>query len=283
MAPDFYPVHLLPDSSLAAAPTVAQPVLVVSSYTPTPTMQILTPIQLTATPLPESTPNRAPPTPLATTPPASSQLSTDIRSIENTDSSTDVEESATTTSKEVTLSTTSMGVDETTTVTTKHPTTTRPRGSQNTSGAQSGQSRGKIMRGPRIGSTLGYLGGLMASSAGWQAVIVAMVNPRGQLEKVETRMAKAAWAMAKRAEGAHVNGLETLPVYYGAVLAALHAGVAKDQVNFYTGLFLASRALYNVVYILNTNQFAALARTFIWTTSLGACLKLFLAAAATKY
>ncbi|KAF9184001.1 hypothetical protein BGZ50_003934 [Haplosporangium sp. Z 11] len=162
------------DSSLAAAPTVAQPVLVVSSYTPTPTMQILTPIQLTATPLPESTPNRAPPTPLATTPPASSQLSTDIRSIENTDSSTDVEESATTTSKEVTLSTTSMGVDETTTVTTKHPTTTRPRGSQNTSGAQSGQSRGKIMRGPRIGSTLGYLGGLMASSAGWQAVIVAM-------------------------------------------------------------------------------------------------------------
>ncbi|KAF9184000.1 hypothetical protein BGZ50_003933 [Haplosporangium sp. Z 11] len=109
------------------------------------------------------------------------------------------------------------------------------------------------------------------------------INPRGQLEKVETRMAKAAWAMAKRAEGAHVNGLETLPVYYGAVLAALHAGVAKDQVNFYTGLFLASRALYNVVYILNTNQFAALARTFIWTTSLGACLKLFLAAAATKY
>ncbi|KAG0043101.1 hypothetical protein BGZ83_011825 [Gryganskiella cystojenkinii] len=109
------------------------------------------------------------------------------------------------------------------------------------------------------------------------------VSPRGQLEKVEARMTKSAWAMAKRAEGAHSNGMETLPVFYGAVLAALHAGVAKDTVNFYAGLFLAARALYNIVYIFNTTQITALARSGIWATSLFACLKLFLAAAATKY
>jgi uncharacterized MAPEG superfamily protein len=32
-------------------------------------------------------------------------------------------------------------------------------------------------------------------------------------------MTKAAWAMAKRAESAHINGIETLPVFYGAVVS----------------------------------------------------------------
>ncbi|KAF9148411.1 hypothetical protein BG015_009858 [Linnemannia schmuckeri] len=109
------------------------------------------------------------------------------------------------------------------------------------------------------------------------------INPRGQLERVESKMTKAGWAMAKRAESAHVNGLETLPVFYGAVLAALHAGVAKDTVGFYSTFFVASRVLFNFVYILNTNQLSALARTGIWTAGMVACLKLFLAAAATKY
>ncbi|KAG0304896.1 hypothetical protein BGZ98_004861 [Dissophora globulifera] len=109
------------------------------------------------------------------------------------------------------------------------------------------------------------------------------VNPRGQIEKVEGRMSKAASAMAKRAEGAHNNGIETLPIFYGAVLAALHAGVAKDTVSFYAGFFLASRALYNIVYIFNTSRILAFARTGIWGSGIFACLKLFLAAAAAKH
>ncbi|KAG0246248.1 hypothetical protein B0O80DRAFT_439306 [Mortierella sp. GBAus27b] len=109
------------------------------------------------------------------------------------------------------------------------------------------------------------------------------VSPRGQLEKVETRMTKAAWAMAKRAEGAHINGLETLPIYYGAILAALQAGVPKDTINYYASFFLIARVVFNAVYILNNSQLTALVRTAVWTSSIGACVKLFLAAAATKY
>ncbi|KAF9927401.1 hypothetical protein FBU30_003259 [Linnemannia zychae] len=109
------------------------------------------------------------------------------------------------------------------------------------------------------------------------------INPRGQLEKIEKKMTAAAWAMAKRAEGAHINGLETLPVFYGAVLAALQAGVPKDTVSFYSIFFVASRVLFNLVYIFNTSELTALARTGIWTAGMISCLKLFLAAAATKY
>ncbi|KAF9427167.1 hypothetical protein BGZ94_005369 [Podila epigama] len=109
------------------------------------------------------------------------------------------------------------------------------------------------------------------------------INPRGQLERVQQKMTKESYAMAKRAESAHVNGIETLPIFYGAILAALHTGVAKDTVNFYAGLFLASRALFNVVYIFNTNNCTALIRTAVWSTSIFACGKLILSAAATKY
>ncbi|KAF8952218.1 hypothetical protein CPC16_009902 [Podila verticillata] len=109
------------------------------------------------------------------------------------------------------------------------------------------------------------------------------VNPRGQMERIQAKMTKEDWQMAKRAEGAHNNGIETLPVFYGAVLAALYTGVPKDTVNFYAGLFVATRALFNVVYIFNTNQGTALIRTGLWTAGIASCVKLFLAAANTKY
>ncbi|KAF9570907.1 hypothetical protein EC968_001216 [Mortierella alpina] len=109
------------------------------------------------------------------------------------------------------------------------------------------------------------------------------VSPRGQLDKAEGRMTKAAYAMAKRAEGAHQNGLETLPLFYAAVLSALHAGVAKDTVTYYSKFFVLSRLAFNIVYLFNTNQLSAALRTGIWTAGIVACLKLFLAAAATKY
>jgi uncharacterized MAPEG superfamily protein len=59
--------------------------------------------------------------------------------------------------------------------------------------------------------------------------------------------------------------------------------VAKDTVNFYAGFFVVSRLLYNIIYIFNTSQITALARTGIWGAGMAACVKLFLAAAATKY
>ncbi|GJJ71094.1 hypothetical protein EMPS_03444 [Entomortierella parvispora] len=109
------------------------------------------------------------------------------------------------------------------------------------------------------------------------------INPRGQVDKIETKLSPATLAMVRRAENAHNNGLETLSVFYGSVLAALHAGVPKDFVSYYAGLFLISRGAYNVLYILNTTPLAAGARSSAWFVCMYSCLKMFLAAAATKY
>ncbi|CAO3571796.1 unnamed protein product [Mortierella alpina] len=108
------------------------------------------------------------------------------------------------------------------------------------------------------------------------------INPRGQVEKVESKLSASAAAMAKRAESAHSNGLETLPIFYGAVLAALHAGIPRDFVSYYSGMFLVTRAMYNVIYILNTDRITALARSTVWGAGIYSCLRLFLAAASTK-
>ncbi|KAF9956350.1 hypothetical protein BGZ72_002829 [Mortierella alpina] len=115
-----------------------------------------------------------------------------------------------------------------------------------------------------------------------RAFVYTLVNPRGQLERVESKLSASAAAMAKRAESAHSNGLETLPIFYGAVLAALHAGISKDFVGYYSGMFLVSRALYNVIYILNTDRITALARSTVWGAGMYSCLRLFLAAASSK-
>ncbi|KAF9436292.1 hypothetical protein BGZ76_004357 [Entomortierella beljakovae] len=109
------------------------------------------------------------------------------------------------------------------------------------------------------------------------------VSPRGQVDKLENRMTKATWALAKRCEGAHHNGLESLGLYSAAILAALHAGVAKETVSSYTTLYIISRLLYNGIYLFNTNEVTAASRTVVWSASVYACIKLLLAAAATKY
>ncbi|KAF9582843.1 hypothetical protein BGW38_010688 [Lunasporangiospora selenospora] len=163
--------------------------------------------------------------------------------------------STTITKGTITRTTTSTGLDGTVTVLTEYPSTTRARNT--TAVVSGGESLQTSLRFP--------------------------VNPRGQLDKVEAKMTKAAWAMAKRAEGAHSNGLETLPIYFGAILAALYAGVPKETVTYYAKFFIGTRFLFNIIYIFNTNNITALARTGVWTASIAACVKLFLAAASMKY
>ncbi|KAF9974773.1 hypothetical protein BGZ73_001767 [Actinomortierella ambigua] len=109
------------------------------------------------------------------------------------------------------------------------------------------------------------------------------VSPRGQVDKLQQKMPKATYDMAKRAENAHQNGIETLGLYIGSVLAALYAGVDKSVVNHYSGLFIGARLVFNILYIINTNEALAACRTGVWSVSIYSCIRLLLAAAATKY
>lgn len=55
-----------------------------------------------------------------------------------------------------------------------------------------------------------------------------------------------------RAKAAEANGFENLPVFAGAVLAANVAGVPVETLNALSAAYLASRVIYNIIYVVSS-------------------------------
>ncbi|KAL5499205.1 hypothetical protein ACEPAH_1723 [Sanghuangporus vaninii] len=81
--------------------------------------------------------------------------------------------------------------------------------------------------------------------------------PRDVAERVE------------RLEGAHLNGNEILPLWIGAVLAGNMAGISNKTLNIASAGFIATRMLYNYVYINQSTVRASWTRSALFFTSLG--------------
>src|SRR5947209_1445718 len=64
-----------------------------------------------------------------------------------------------------------------------------------------------------------------------------------------------------RAEAAHFNGLENVSLFAAAVTAGNIAGLDNQLLNYLSAGYLASRAVYNTVYIHGDTAQLAMART----------------------
>ena len=70
-----------------------------------------------------------------------------------------------------------------------------------------------------------------------------------------------------RCEAATANGFEQLPLFIGAVLAANQAAVPASTLNLLAGGWLASRVVYNVIYVyLQDNRKFAPLRSIMFMT-----------------
>ncbi|KAK7937408.1 uncharacterized protein PG986_014276 [Apiospora aurea] len=84
-----------------------------------------------------------------------------------------------------------------------------------------------------------------------------------------------------RAEAAFANGLETLAFYAAAVAAVNVQGVNPVAANILSLLYLASRIVYNVVYVvLQDNPRWALVRSMTWFCGIGIIFAMFFTAGA---
>ncbi|KAK8123669.1 hypothetical protein PG999_003587 [Apiospora kogelbergensis] len=88
-----------------------------------------------------------------------------------------------------------------------------------------------------------------------------------------------------RAEAAFANGLETLAFYAAAVAAVNMQGVDPVAANILSLLYLASRVVYNLVYVvLQDNPRWALVRSMTWFCGIGIIFAMFfLAGTAARY
>ena len=92
-------------------------------------------------------------------------------------------------------------------------------------------------------------------------------NPRENMEEYAKSLSPEQSKRVQRAENAHKNGIEALVFYAPAALAAVQAGVPKCVVGIASGVFLLSRALYNVAYIFGDTEKLSYLRTLVFTVT----------------
>ncbi|RYP09409.1 hypothetical protein DL764_001288 [Monosporascus ibericus] len=106
-------------------------------------------------------------------------------------------------------------------------------------------------------------------------------NPRGYQDNVKNaqNIDNITKNRLLRCEAASTNAQETLPLFMGSVLAANMAGVPAPTVNGFAAAYLASRAVYNFVYVFlqDDPRFADL-RSYVWITGVGLWMTLFVKA-----
>ncbi|CZT11192.1 uncharacterized protein RAG0_15416 [Rhynchosporium agropyri] len=79
-----------------------------------------------------------------------------------------------------------------------------------------------------------------------------------------------------RAEGAQTNGFENLGLFATAVVAGNLAGLPSATLNTLSAGYLASRILYNYIYITNTTNAAANMRSAAFLSGIGMIFTLFI-------
>ncbi|KAI0508299.1 hypothetical protein F5B22DRAFT_425643 [Xylaria bambusicola] len=109
-------------------------------------------------------------------------------------------------------------------------------------------------------------------------------HPRTFASRLEkSDLDKDTVAQILRAEAATSNGLEGLPIFAAAVVAGNSAGLSPLALNALSVGYIASRIVYNYVYIfLGGNRNLAGLRTPIWFIGIGQAMALFVKAGLAK-
>ncbi|KAH8594401.1 hypothetical protein B0O99DRAFT_513659 [Bisporella sp. PMI_857] len=81
-----------------------------------------------------------------------------------------------------------------------------------------------------------------------------------------------------RADAASKNGFENLAFFATGVLAGNLAGLPPSTLNALSAGYLASRIIYNLIYINNTTEGLANARSVVWLAGVGQIFALFIKA-----
>ncbi|MCJ1408154.1 hypothetical protein MMC19_002227 [Ptychographa xylographoides] len=107
-----------------------------------------------------------------------------------------------------------------------------------------------------------------------------LTQPRSLTAKVanDQTLDQATKDRVIRAEGAQQNGFENVGLFAAAVVAGNVAGVDHWWLNTLSGGYVASRVVYNFVYINNESVAVANARTGVFLSGIGMIFGLFIMA-----
>ncbi|KAF2094617.1 hypothetical protein NA57DRAFT_60642 [Rhizodiscina lignyota] len=98
-------------------------------------------------------------------------------------------------------------------------------------------------------------------------------------KRVQESLPPETFAKYERAEAAHYNGMENLPLFAAAVILGNLAGLEKSAMDRFVGAFLALRAAYFVQYISNSKKEYTWIRTVLWMGSVALSIRTIVQAA----
>ncbi|CAF9928301.1 MAG: hypothetical protein HETSPECPRED_006798 [Heterodermia speciosa] len=99
-------------------------------------------------------------------------------------------------------------------------------------------------------------------------------NPRAHFQSLKTSTPREIYDRYQRAEAAHTNGFENLPLIAAAIICGNMARLDPSTLNTVAGVFLTLRTAYIIAYIRTTTQNWSLLRSGIWMSSVGCCFYL---------
>jgi uncharacterized MAPEG superfamily protein len=89
---------------------------------------------------------------------------------------------------------------------------------------------------------------------------------------------KDIYARYERADAAHKNGFENMPIFIGAILAGNFAQLDTRTLNLFVTLYLFARVLYAIAYVSISSHRYSIIRSTLWLLSTSMCLGIFVKA-----
>ncbi|KAI0084076.1 hypothetical protein BDY19DRAFT_562016 [Irpex rosettiformis] len=107
------------------------------------------------------------------------------------------------------------------------------------------------------------------------------IQPRQNVERAKAShtLDQATTDLISRYEGAHLNGMENLPLWFAAILAGHFAGLSHRTLNYFSAAYISTRLLYNYVYVNQKTAAHSWVRSVVYFTGLSMPLTILIKAA----
>ncbi|EEH10909.1 conserved hypothetical protein [Histoplasma capsulatum G186AR] len=98
---------------------------------------------------------------------------------------------------------------------------------------------------------------------------ISNVSPRDHFTSLKARLPADTWNKLSRARSAHLNALESLPLFAAAMIAGNVAKLPAGDLNTIAAEYIGARMLYTVLYMGVKSEGLSYLRTGVWAWSIG--------------
>ncbi|KAI9792338.1 MAG: hypothetical protein M1833_001109 [Piccolia ochrophora] len=95
------------------------------------------------------------------------------------------------------------------------------------------------------------------------------VQPRQNFDALKGKVPQEVWNRCFRARGAHINALESFPLFAAAMIAGNVVKLPAQELNTIAAEYIGARVLYTLLYIGVRSEPLSFVRTGVWYWSIG--------------